>query len=191
MADYNNQQQYGGNAASYYRPPGGQEAKPGYYPNQPPPQYGEQQQYDNQQAYGNGNAPNKQDFHQTFRPEGSRFKDIWAAILFLLVLAGFIAVSGLSIHGYSASSGQQGGGIYGDASTVGLNTNTIILLYVSGHHGFRLPCRGITLTRGAAPLSCVLLLSSRSSTFGLYASLPSSKLPDMLSTSLMEMRPNS
>ncbi|KAH8804945.1 putative DUF580 domain protein Pns1 [Xylogone sp. PMI_703] len=93
----------------------------------PPPQYGEQQQYNNQQAYGNGQGPGKQDFHQTFKPEGSRYKDIWAALLFLLVFAGFIAVSGLGLYGYSATKGQQGGGIYGDASRVGLNTNTIIL----------------------------------------------------------------
>ena len=51
--------------------------------------------------------------------------------LFLATFAGFVAVSGLSLSGYSSSKGSQGGGIY-DPDVIGtaLNTNTIILLCV-------------------------------------------------------------
>jgi hypothetical protein len=47
-------------------------------------------------------------------------------LLFIATFLGFTAVSGLSIYGYSATKGQQGGGIY-NAGTFELNTNTIIL----------------------------------------------------------------
>ncbi len=70
----------------------------------------------------------KQDFHQTFKIDKPKYNDIWAALLFLLTLAGFIVVSGISIQGYNATKLFQGGTIYGGASTVGLSTNTIILL---------------------------------------------------------------
>ena len=68
------------------------------------------------------------DFQQTFKIEHPKWNDMWAAILFLITFAGFVVVSGLSIYGYSSTKGAQGGGIYGSANTVSLNTNTIVLL---------------------------------------------------------------
>ena len=97
------------------------------------PQYGQQQQYPPQplsyspepvtSAHGE-----KMDFNQTFHVAKPRYNDIWAALLFLATFAGFVVVSAFAIQGYSATKLFQGGSIYGGASTVGLSTNTIILL---------------------------------------------------------------
>jgi len=93
-----------------------QPEQPQQYP-QHPPQYGQQ------------TAGEKQEFEQKFQVDRPKFNDIWASLLFLATFAGFVAVSGLSIYGYSASKGRQGGGIYNsDTTAVALNTNTIILL---------------------------------------------------------------
>lgn len=46
---------------------------------------------------------------------------------FLAVFLGFAAVSGLTISGYSATKGLNGGGIYDGGNTFGLSTNTIVL----------------------------------------------------------------
>lgn len=131
------QPQHGGAADGYYQ--GGQQdiglqqqayqPSPQQYKQQPeqPQQYPQQPpQYGNQPSYGQGE---KQGFNQTFRVDKPKYNDIWAALLFIAVFLGFIAVSGLAIHGYSATKSSQGGGIYGNASAVGLNTNTIVLLY--------------------------------------------------------------
>lgn len=108
------------------------------YPEQPqqyPPQNQYQQPYPQQPPqYGqpnNGPVGEKHGFEQKFKVDRPKYNDIWAAALFLLTFAGFIAVSGLSIYGYSSSKGQQGGGIYNNpeqTNTVSLNTNTIVLL---------------------------------------------------------------
>jgi hypothetical protein len=124
------QPQHGGAADSYYQEGQQnsdmqqqqpyQQSYPPQYPQQPP-QYGQQP--------GQPPQVEKQDFDQTFRVDKPKFNDIWAAILFLAVFFGFVAVSGLAIHGYSATKGSQGDGIYNsDAQAVGLNTNTIVLL---------------------------------------------------------------
>jgi hypothetical protein len=89
------------------------------YPQQPPTY--------NQQPPVNGTT-GKMDFNQAFKVEKPRWNDLWAAILFLLTFAGFVVVSAISIQGYNATKLFQGGSIYGGASTVGLSTNTIILL---------------------------------------------------------------
>lgn len=127
-----NQPQHGGAADAYYQegqaqylppeqPPYQQQAPPPHQYPQQPPQYG-------QQPYtGNGE---KIGFEQTFTIDRPKYNDIWAAVLFLLTFAGFIAVSVLSIRGYATSN--QGGGIYNGGSAninrVALNSNTIILL---------------------------------------------------------------
>jgi hypothetical protein len=114
-------------------------------PNIPPPhqsyqQYPPQQQQYNSSSFQQYNAPRPQGdkqteqasfgnhtFTQSFNIERPKFNDIWATILFVLVFAGFVAVSGLSINGYSSTN--EGGGIYNsNAQKVGLNTNTIVLL---------------------------------------------------------------
>lgn len=107
------QPQYG-EAANYYnnntRPepanPYGQQQNNG----PPPPQYSEKPMFD-----------------QAFKLERPKYNDLWAGILFLLVCAGFIAVSGLAIHGYAANRSTFGNGIYDSNSHAGLNTNTIVL----------------------------------------------------------------
>ncbi|KAI0165329.1 DUF580-domain-containing protein [Hypoxylon sp. FL1284] len=109
-----------------------------------PPQYDGQHQY-GQQPYGqqqNGQhqynqpgpqnpAPNyaneKPMFHQAFKLERPKYNDIWAGLLFLIVVAGYVAVSGIAINGYASNKSFQGGSIYDSGSTVGLNTNTLIL----------------------------------------------------------------
>lgn len=60
----------------------------------PPP--GPPQQYNQQPGYGN----EKITFDQQFKIERPKYNDLWAAILFLAVFAGFTAVSGIAIHGY-------------------------------------------------------------------------------------------
>jgi hypothetical protein len=111
--DIGMQQQQG--QASYQQQPEQPQQDP-----QQPPQYGQQP---------NAAGGEKEGFEQKFQVDRLKFNDIWAALLFLATFAGFVAVSGLSIYGYSASKGGQGGGIYNSGTTaVALNTNTIIIL---------------------------------------------------------------
>ena len=127
-----------GEAASYYNntsaeqpqyaPPQAQ-PPPTYTPNAPPPNHSKQQQ-----QYGGAPPPGpmmagdnseKLDFNQTFKVERPKWHDLWAGILLLLVFAGFIAVSGLTISGYDDNRGTvDGGGIYGSAQRFGLGSNT-------------------------------------------------------------------
>src|SRR5580700_5259588 len=89
------------------------------YPEQPPA-------YDQLPInYGSGE---KQSFDQTFYVEKPKYNDLWAAFLLFFVFAGFVVVSAIAIQGYDKTKHFQGGGIYGGANTVGLSTNTIILL---------------------------------------------------------------
>jgi hypothetical protein len=132
-----NQHQHGGAADAYYQEvdpvvqqqPYGQQPQyqqPQYQQQAPAPQYPQQPpQYGKQPDTGNSE---KIEFEQTFKVDHSKYNDIWAAILFILTFGGFVAVSGLSIHGYATTN--QGGGIYNGSATntVSLNTNTIILL---------------------------------------------------------------
>jgi hypothetical protein len=47
--------------------------------------------------------------------------------LLLATFAGFVAVSGLTLHRYSKYHQFNGGGIYGAGNDFSLNTNTIVL----------------------------------------------------------------
>ncbi|KAI1171606.1 duf580 domain-containing protein [Nemania sp. FL0916] len=108
-----NQQPYG-QASSYYNNNAPEAANPyGQQQQQyeePPPQYTEKPMFD-----------------QAFKVERPKYNDLWAGILFLLVCAGFVAVSGLAIHGYTSQKNTFGDGIYDSNSRAGLNTNTIVL----------------------------------------------------------------
>ncbi|KAI9892493.1 MAG: putative choline transporter, neither null mutation nor overexpression affects choline transport [Vezdaea aestivalis] len=73
----------------------------------------------------NGDAPPSYD--QVFELEKPKYNDLWAAILFVVVFLGFVAVSAISIQGYAATKGSNGGGIYDGRTTFGLTTNTVIL----------------------------------------------------------------
>jgi hypothetical protein len=102
------------------------------YGQQPLFQQQPQQQYPDQPPTYSQQPVNclneKTDFNQTFRVDKPKYNDIWAALLFLATFAGFVVVSAFAIQGYSATKLFQGGSIYRGPSTVGLSTNTIILL---------------------------------------------------------------
>jgi len=106
-----------GAAASYYNQggqmPNNNQAPPQQYmpPNGPPPPQQQQQQQFSQPPPNYGqNYQNPYDyekgqgqpvFAQQFKlPQGPKWHDIWAGLLFLLTCAGFVAVSGISIQGY-------------------------------------------------------------------------------------------
>lgn len=89
---------------------------------QAPPTYG--QTYGVQPGYG---QDGKNDFNHAFKIEKPKWNDLWAAILFLAVFAGFTAVSGITLAGYTGWKGTFGSGIYNNVSGFGLNTNTIVL----------------------------------------------------------------
>lgn len=93
----------------------------------------------------NGEKPT---FDQAFKVAKPKWNDIWAALLFLAVCAGYVAVSAISIQGYgeyclgpdgfakptselthdtAATKGFNGGSIYGGSNDFGLDTNTLIL----------------------------------------------------------------
>ncbi|KAK3690620.1 pH nine-sensitive protein 1 [Vermiconidia calcicola] len=84
---------------------------------EPPPTY--------EQNFGNWDQ--KPSFEQAFVVEKPKWNDLWAAILFLAVVAGFIAVSGIALQGYASTHGFNGGGIYDSSNDFGLDTNTIVL----------------------------------------------------------------
>ncbi|KAF2278621.1 DUF580-domain-containing protein [Westerdykella ornata] len=94
----------------YTQPPPNYGSPPGPPPNGP------------QQVYGE-----KRDFDQKFAIEKPKWNDWWAGLLLIAVFLGFVAVSGITIQGYSSTYGFNGGGIYGSQNTFGLSTNTIIL----------------------------------------------------------------
>jgi hypothetical protein len=129
-----NQPQHGGAADAYYQQGQQDIGQQDQYQQQaqyPPPQQPQYEQQASPPQYGkqsdSGNGENM-GFEQTFAIDRPKYNDIWAAVLFILTFAGFVAVSGLSIHGYATTN--QGGGIYNDdsANRVSLNSNTIILL---------------------------------------------------------------
>jgi hypothetical protein len=120
----------GGEAAGYYNDPNNksyptqqqpyqqpQYGGPQYMP--PPPTY--------QQNFGQWSADQKPTFDQAFKIDKPRWNDLWAGILLILVFAGFVAVSGISLQGYTATKGFNGGGIYDSSNDFGLSTNTIVL----------------------------------------------------------------
>ncbi|OAL47885.1 DUF580-domain-containing protein [Pyrenochaeta sp. DS3sAY3a] len=121
--DYGQQGQYSNgqysNGQQYY----GQQQQPPQYgqnfapPQGPPPP---------QQGYGQqGHGDNKQSFEQTFKISKPKYNDLWAGLLLILVFLGYVAVSVISIRGYSANNNS--GGIYGNANQFALNSNTVIL----------------------------------------------------------------
>lgn len=125
MANY----QPGGEAASYYNNNNNNNNNYQQQPQQPQysqPQYGQPAPPAPDNGYGNGYGE-KPNFDQVFKVDKPKWNDVWAGILFLIVVFGFVAVSGISLQGYSATKLQSGNGIYDGAESVGLNTNTILL----------------------------------------------------------------
>lgn len=83
-----------------------QQAHQQEYPPQedPPEAYGpppaQQQQYGYAQVPPSDYTDEKVSFEQAFKVEKPRYNDIWAGILFLMTMAGYVAVSGIAIQGY-------------------------------------------------------------------------------------------
>ncbi|PNY29793.1 Protein PNS1 [Tolypocladium capitatum] len=118
---YNNSGNQGWNNQGYdqngYQPPPQQ---PQYDPYQQPmygapPPYGVNPPKGNEQ-YG---------FDQAFKIAKPKYNDWWAGILLILVFAGYVAVSAVTIRGYT--TGSKGNGIYGGKNNFSLDNNTIIL----------------------------------------------------------------
>ncbi|KAL8298648.1 hypothetical protein RB597_007322 [Gaeumannomyces tritici] len=142
---YQQQQPYYGQQPYGAPPP--QQSYPPYPPQ--PPQYGSypppQQPQHGEQPYGapppgppppqqsapsyaapNFNPDEKQSFDQTFKVQGGpKWNDLWAGILFIVFVLGFIVVSVISLRGYSSSEPSGGGINNGNAFT--LSRSTIIL----------------------------------------------------------------
>jgi len=128
-----------GEAANYYNGGAPQQPQGAYYQGQPkypqqPPQYGQQQNYGppqgpppQQQHNGyqqDGYGTDSKTFEQQFKLDKPKYNDLWAGLLFIAVFLGYVAVSAISIRGYS---NQNSGGIYGNANQFALNSNTVIL----------------------------------------------------------------
>lgn len=111
-----------GEAGGYYQQAPMGPMQQGQPPPGPPPGYGNAPPPQQYQQYGE-----KPMFNQAFKIEKPKWNDLWAGILFLLVCAGFVVVSAISIQGYAKTRGFNGGGIYDGTRSVGLNTNTLVL----------------------------------------------------------------
>jgi hypothetical protein len=126
-----------GEAADYYTGGAPQQPQGAYYQEGPkssqqPPQYGQNygppqgpppaQQQNGYQQNGYGSDPKT--FEQQFKLDKPKYNDWWAGLLFIAVFLGYVAVSVISIRGYS---NQNSGGIYGNANQFALNSNTVIL----------------------------------------------------------------
>ncbi|EDK43288.1 choline transporter-like family protein [Acetobacter pasteurianus] len=68
-----------------------------------------------------------QNFDESFKIEKPRFNDWPFAIFFLLTVAGFIAVAGITVNALRATYGDQGSGIYNSSDSFTMNRNTVIL----------------------------------------------------------------
>lgn len=108
-----------GESANYYNAPPGpppQEANKAEYGGgynqggytQQPPQYNTNN-YGPQSYEATGE---KLGFEQAFKIEKPKWNDLWAGLLFLATFGAFVVVSGISIQGYVATWGFNGGGIY-------------------------------------------------------------------------------
>jgi hypothetical protein len=111
-----------GEAAGYYNAP----------PGPPPAQQAPKEQYNGAGGYNQGNhgqqppqysynnygpqsyeaTGEKIGFDQAFKIEKPKWNDWWAGLLFLATFGAFVVVSGISIQGYAATYGFNGGGIY-------------------------------------------------------------------------------
>lgn len=86
----------------------------------------------NDRGVDNYNYNEKVSYDQFFQPPKQRkFKDMWAGLLFLATVAGFVAIAVISLRAYTQTRSAQGSSIYdADDSDFGLNTSTIICMVV-------------------------------------------------------------
>ncbi|KAI5812681.1 plasma-membrane choline transporter-domain-containing protein [Pyronema omphalodes] len=124
---YNGQQQYQmppQQPPMNYGPP--PQPPPQNYSQPPPQNYNHpppQQQFDHVQDP----PPPYQTFEEKFAISKPKYRDLWAAILFLICSSGLIVVSGISINAYRATAPTNGKGIKDGRNNFGLSTNTVIL----------------------------------------------------------------
>lgn len=106
------------------------------YPPPPnPPNYQGQEQVhnvqpdleNNQEKYYAEQPQPSQQFEDSFKIDKPKWNDWPFAVFFLLTVAGFIAVAGITLNALKKTYGLQGSSIYNSANTFTLNTNTIIL----------------------------------------------------------------
>lgn len=106
------------------------------YPPPPnPPNYqGEEQVHNvqpdlenNQEKYYAEQPQPSQQFEESFKIEKPKWNDWPFTVFFLLTVAGFIAIAGITLNALKKTYGLQGSSIYNSADTFTLNTNTIIL----------------------------------------------------------------
>lgn len=84
--------------------------------------------YEAQSGAGYDEKPyHSQNFEEAFKVEKPRYNDVPFAIFFLLVVGGFFAVAGITLHSLSSTWDFQGGSIYNSGNTFTLNSNTAIL----------------------------------------------------------------
>jgi hypothetical protein len=140
------------NCTQQYPPPPQQFAQPpqGYnYNTQPPPQYyppsadplqqGQQnqqnQQYNTNAGYAElGEAP--LNVNDKIRPS-SGFKDVWATVLWLCNMAGFIALSVIGLRSFSLNKGSAGGGtVPNTGSGITFDADTVRIFGYSAIIGF-------------------------------------------------------
>lgn len=87
------QQQYPPPPGGGYAPGPPQQQQYGQYPQQPYDQYAPPQ---SEFQHGDEKVP----FEQAFKVEKPKWNDLWAGILFMLFMCGFVVVSGIALHGY-------------------------------------------------------------------------------------------
>ncbi|EGV61534.1 DUF580-domain-containing protein [Yamadazyma tenuis ATCC 10573] len=91
-----------------------------------PPNYPTTNNYDYENNYDEKPESN-QNFDEAFKVTKPRFNDWPFTIFFLLVVAGFIGVGGITLNALRETFDFQGTSIYNSGNKFSLNTNTIIL----------------------------------------------------------------
>lgn len=94
-------------------------------PSGPPP--GPNGQNYDYESMEEGKPINSDNFDEAFKVTKPKFNDWPFTIFFLLVVAGFIAVGGITLNALRETFDFQGGGIYNSGNTFAMNTNTVIL----------------------------------------------------------------
>jgi hypothetical protein len=72
----------------------------------------------------------KLDFSQAFKVDKPKWNDLWAGLLLIATFAAFVVVSAISIQGYAATKGFNGGGIYDSKYVFASAGRVMILMYM-------------------------------------------------------------
>ncbi|GEQ68129.1 hypothetical protein JCM33374_g1796 [Metschnikowia sp. JCM 33374] len=86
------------------------------------------QDYENQQQGPFADKPQgSENYDEAFKIQKPKFNDIIFGVFFLLVLAGFVAISGITLNAMRHTYAIQGGSIYSSSSKFTFNSNTAAL----------------------------------------------------------------